>query len=94
MPYPVGLIVMGGDTTATYLPDAGIQEMLLDNKDAPIWKLRLVVPSLKCTFLREKKLIAICTGKTDVCSIRNITPFRNNGKAKRLVLHHIESVLV
>ena len=53
MPYPVGLIVMGGDTTATYLPDAGIQEMLLDNKDAPIWKLRLVVPSLKYTFLRK-----------------------------------------
>ena len=35
-----GVIVMGGDSMSAYVPEAGIQEILRDNNDAPIWKLR------------------------------------------------------
>lgn len=32
----------GGDVVSTYLPDYGVREVLKDNRETPVWKLRFV----------------------------------------------------
>ncbi|XP_058799554.1 uncharacterized protein LOC131669018 isoform X1 [Phymastichus coffea] len=34
------LIMCGGDLVSAYVPDSGIQELLKEHKDCPVWKLR------------------------------------------------------
>lgn len=35
-----GLIMSGGDLVSAYVPDSGIQELLKEHTDFPVWKLR------------------------------------------------------
>ncbi|CAB0041761.1 unnamed protein product, partial [Trichogramma brassicae] len=35
-----GLIMSGGDVVSAYVPETGIQEVLKEHKDSPVWKLR------------------------------------------------------
>lgn len=42
----------GGAKISAYVPDMGVKEILRDNNDSPIWKLRLVLDDL-CGLLRS-----------------------------------------
>jgi hypothetical protein len=39
-PVVLGLIMSGGEMISAYVPDCGIQELLKDHKEMPVWKLR------------------------------------------------------
>lgn len=37
---PLGLLLLGGDSVSSYVPNVGVQEKLNDHRDGPVWKMR------------------------------------------------------
>lgn len=71
-----GVIMSGGEMVSAYVPDAGVQEHLKEQKDMPIWKLRFVVKSVVSS--ARKLTVASVTRPT--CQIANfLVRYTSNG---------------
>jgi len=61
----------GGDVVSTYLPDYGVREVLKDNRETPVWKLRFVRQLAVIGWARCDNLHAFAdTRPTAGCSTR------------------------
>lgn len=50
----------GGDVVSTYLPDYGVREVLKDNRETPVWKLRFVLSAAQLALIGRAVISFAC----------------------------------